>query len=280
MGNSAFSKEEIAYLYSLPAVSRVTSSSISYAEEFKRECTRRYLTGESPSRVFREAGLYPELIGHKRIERCVARWKARYAAELQDALSDRIVERSLEQDRAARRTGRSGQTGDGTRGADAGAGPGERAPGGDDTRGTTDPAGARDTMLPFVEGVTPDAGVMMLGQLRRRKSGRRSLADKLVSQQIRHIEELEDELARMRGRVTHLTTLLEQGVGITPADQATVAALDAAAGVHDRQGPGGGYDSGLTYEIYVVRRDRDGNLLDVSRFVAESQRAESAISAS
>ena len=53
MGNSAFSKDEIDYLYSLPAVVRVTKSRITYAEAFKRECARRYMMGESPTRVSR-----------------------------------------------------------------------------------------------------------------------------------------------------------------------------------------------------------------------------------
>lgn len=39
-------------------------------------CVIRYLAGESPTKIFREAGLPPELIGYKRIERSVARWKA------------------------------------------------------------------------------------------------------------------------------------------------------------------------------------------------------------
>ncbi|EIJ25698.1 hypothetical protein [Bifidobacterium longum] len=30
---------------------------------------------ESPVRIFREAGLDPRIIGNKRIERCIARWK-------------------------------------------------------------------------------------------------------------------------------------------------------------------------------------------------------------
>lgn len=84
MGNSAFNKEEIDYLYSLPSVVRVTKSRITYSEMFKRECVKRYMSGESPARVFREAGLDPALIGYKRVERCLARWKLRYAASLTD----------------------------------------------------------------------------------------------------------------------------------------------------------------------------------------------------
>ena len=80
MGGSVFSREEIAYLYSLPAVTRVANGRISYAENFKRECVRQYKAGKSPTRIFREAGLDPELVGYKRAERCLARWKAQYDA--------------------------------------------------------------------------------------------------------------------------------------------------------------------------------------------------------
>ncbi len=35
----------------------------------------RYYAGESPAAIFREAGLDPSLIGYKRIERSIARWR-------------------------------------------------------------------------------------------------------------------------------------------------------------------------------------------------------------
>lgn len=69
-----FTDEEISYLLSLPAVRSVSGTRIEYSERFKRECMRRYTNGESPSKVFREAGLDMSLIGYKRIERCIARW--------------------------------------------------------------------------------------------------------------------------------------------------------------------------------------------------------------
>ena len=75
-GGGAFSDEEIQLLRGLPAVANVTRNRITYADSFKQVCTIRYLTGESPTKIFREAGLPPELIGYKRIERSVARWKA------------------------------------------------------------------------------------------------------------------------------------------------------------------------------------------------------------
>nr|WP_244568530.1 hypothetical protein [Bifidobacterium eulemuris] len=76
-----FSAEEVRYLRKLPAVANVTRSRIMYSEAFKRSCLRRYFAGESPVRMFREAGLDPSLVGYKRIERCFARWKAQAKKE-------------------------------------------------------------------------------------------------------------------------------------------------------------------------------------------------------
>ena len=70
-----FTLKEAAYLRSLPAVKEVSATRIIYSDRFKVECVRRYLKGESARKIFREAGLDPALIGNKRVERCVARWK-------------------------------------------------------------------------------------------------------------------------------------------------------------------------------------------------------------
>ncbi|MEE8726808.1 MAG: HTH domain-containing protein [Bifidobacterium thermacidophilum] len=70
-----FSDEEIMQLRKLPSVANVTHDRITYSDTFRHVCVIRYLAGESPTKIFREAGLPPELIGYKRIERCVARWK-------------------------------------------------------------------------------------------------------------------------------------------------------------------------------------------------------------
>lgn len=68
--------EELQMLRGLPAVANVSKDRITYSNAFKQVCVIRYLAGESPTKIFREAGLPPELIGYKRIERSVARWKA------------------------------------------------------------------------------------------------------------------------------------------------------------------------------------------------------------
>ena len=68
--------DELQMLRDLPAVANVSKDHITYSNAFKQVCVIRYLAGESPTKIFREAGLPPELIGYKRIERSVARWKA------------------------------------------------------------------------------------------------------------------------------------------------------------------------------------------------------------
>ncbi|WP_347010938.1 hypothetical protein [Bifidobacterium dentium] len=74
-GGGMFSPEEVAYLKTLPAVAEAMARRITYSEAFKQSCMRRYHAGESPVKLFREAGLDPALIGYKRIERCFARWR-------------------------------------------------------------------------------------------------------------------------------------------------------------------------------------------------------------
>ena len=77
MGNRrrTFTLEERALLLSLDAVESVGESYIVYSEAFKAECMEAYKHGASPTQIFRRAGLDPKLIGHKRIERAVARWR-------------------------------------------------------------------------------------------------------------------------------------------------------------------------------------------------------------
>ena len=75
MGMTGFSDAEMALLSGLDAVAWVTRTRITYTDSFKRDAVTRYRQGESPVRIFREAGLDPRIIGNKRIERCIARWK-------------------------------------------------------------------------------------------------------------------------------------------------------------------------------------------------------------
>ena len=81
MIDGKFTAKERAYLASLPAVKSVSATHIRYTDRFRVEVMCRYHAGESPSAMFREAGLDPKLIGYKRVERCIARWKQQEARE-------------------------------------------------------------------------------------------------------------------------------------------------------------------------------------------------------
>ena len=69
------------------AVLKVSGTRIRWTDEFKVHLLRELLDGRSPTEVFRTAGLPPELIGRKRIERCAshARQDGRVRALLEDA---------------------------------------------------------------------------------------------------------------------------------------------------------------------------------------------------
>ncbi|KFI93195.1 hypothetical protein BISA_1360 [Bifidobacterium saguini DSM 23967] len=75
MNGGSFTERQMAWLSQLAAVRRVSRTRIYYTEEFKQATIRRYRNGEHPVDIFREAGLDPAVIGHKRIERCINRWK-------------------------------------------------------------------------------------------------------------------------------------------------------------------------------------------------------------
>ena len=83
-----FSSREIRYLESLPAVEKVVGDRIIYRDGFKRDCVRRYAAGEAPSLIFSNAGLDSSLVGYKRIERCIARWKHTIRFDESDAVGD------------------------------------------------------------------------------------------------------------------------------------------------------------------------------------------------
>ncbi|NEG90630.1 HTH domain-containing protein [Bifidobacterium aerophilum] len=230
MGNSAFTQEEIAYLYSLPAVSRVTNGRITYSESFKKECTRQYLAGKSPARLFREAGLDPSLIGYKRVERCVARWKVRYGAQV----------------KAEAEAGASGSDS------------GSAQSGGPLAGGAAAAVSAMQRFMRYGQtGELPFAPDSAEG---------RAMTDMLFRQQIRHIDELEKQLDDMRRRVARLTGLLERHSAAAPQDIADIIASGKTHGI----AVGGGYTDSALYEVYVVRRDENGNIAEVREFVEDA----------
>lgn len=85
MRSPLFTPEQVRYLGSLPAVRSVGAYRLRYADGFAAACLRRYLNGADPTTLFRKAGLDPELVGRKRIERCFARWRSNAAGVLEHA---------------------------------------------------------------------------------------------------------------------------------------------------------------------------------------------------
>lgn len=71
-------EETVAYLCGLPAVSAATVNRITYEQWFGQDAVRRWMGGERPCDIFARAGMPPRLIGHKRVERCMARWRDEY----------------------------------------------------------------------------------------------------------------------------------------------------------------------------------------------------------
>ena len=74
MARRPFTEEERAYLLSLPAVASIEGDTIKYARSFRNECMRRYYARESPTEIFRSAGLDPQVLGRKHIEGAISRW--------------------------------------------------------------------------------------------------------------------------------------------------------------------------------------------------------------
>lgn len=71
-GKARFTAAERRAIGESPAVEKVTDNRIFLSDAFRAHLLARVERGDSPTRVFRDAGLGPELIGHKRIERATA----------------------------------------------------------------------------------------------------------------------------------------------------------------------------------------------------------------
>ena len=71
-----FDENDRAHLTGLKAVDRCGETRIRRNHDFAEETIRRVRAGGSPTRPFERAGRGPKIIGRKRIERCIARWKA------------------------------------------------------------------------------------------------------------------------------------------------------------------------------------------------------------
>ena len=104
MRDGKFTQDEREYLLELDAVRDVSGGRICYADAFKIEAMARYRSGERPKAIFESAGLLVEMIGYKRIERSMARWREN---DLEDILAKNLnAEVPAEGDIKAHKRGR------------------------------------------------------------------------------------------------------------------------------------------------------------------------------
>ena len=81
MGRGLLTAEEIDILRHNPNVAAVEHGRyVWYTLDFKKRFIKEYKSGKPPTRIFREAGLDPKILGTKRIEKAAARWKESDAA--------------------------------------------------------------------------------------------------------------------------------------------------------------------------------------------------------
>lgn len=69
------SEETRRELLKLPAVEKISKTGrITYTDTFRKHFLEEYAKDPHPTRIFKDAGLSPKVIGHKRIERSAYRW--------------------------------------------------------------------------------------------------------------------------------------------------------------------------------------------------------------
>lgn len=203
-GGGTFSPEEIKYLKSLSAVAEATAKRITYTDDFKRYCVVHYNEGALPVRMFREAGLDPALIGYKRIERCLARWR-----ESQDEILN---------------------SGNAKAGADSelfrsGAAGAPNIP--ESARAARAWRDSAESSLPAGTGsesdfhVSPERRAIIFPVSRKEQNN--DLRDLLISQQVRRIDELERQVDMLEA-LLHGRRRKEQAANTLPEEQTDTAA--------------------------------------------------------
>ena len=182
-----FTKEQIAYLESLPAVAAASAVRITYTDEFKRSCLTSYYRGGSPVDLFRKAGLPPELIGYKRIERCFSRWR--------ESASEIFASQ-----------GSVGESAPGEGSVEAVSASDDHVPGGDATATHRDDAGAGASGVGIV-----NMGSAVVASANDGSADTPSakddddVRDQLIRQQVRYIIQLEHEIDELKKRVGRRT---------------------------------------------------------------------------
>jgi transposase len=88
MDKKTFTEAEIKKLLSNPYVESVTSTLITYTDEFKRIFISQDRDGKLPREIFRDNGFDVDLLGGSRIRKAAYRWRKAYAEQGIDGLGD------------------------------------------------------------------------------------------------------------------------------------------------------------------------------------------------
>lgn len=195
-GGGTFSPEEIKYLKSLSAVAEATAKRITYTDDFKRYCVVHYNEGASPVRMFREAGLDPALIGYKRIERCLARWRESQGGGASDSELFRSGAAGAPNIPESARAARAWR----------------------DSAESSLPAG---TGSESDFHVSPERRAIIFPVSRKEQNN--DLRDLLISQQVRRIDELERQVDMLEA-LLHGRRRKEQAANTLPEEQTDTAA--------------------------------------------------------
>lgn len=214
-GGGTFSPEEIKYLKSLSAVAEATAKRITYTDDFKRYCVVHYNEGASPVRMFREAGLDPALIGYKRIERCLARWRES---------QDEILNSGNAKAAAWKISWGGGEASDSELFRSGAAGAPNIPESARAARAWRDSA---ESSLPAGTGsesdfhVSPERRAIIFPVSRKEQNN--DLRDLLISQQVRRIDELERQVDMLEA-LLHGRRRKEQAANTLPEEQTDTAA--------------------------------------------------------
>lgn len=74
-----FTALEIRQLEANPNVLHISEKAITYSPEFKVKALKAYQQGETPQQIFIEAGFQLSIIGNRKPNECLKRWRAAYS---------------------------------------------------------------------------------------------------------------------------------------------------------------------------------------------------------
>jgi transposase len=81
MSKRILNQDQIECLLKSGHVSNCSPTQISYSKEFKILAVRQYDEGKTPTQIFREAGLDPDLVGKYVPDNCLRRWRRKLEAK-------------------------------------------------------------------------------------------------------------------------------------------------------------------------------------------------------